>query len=68
MSGDSGLENRRNAVKLLTMTILFRDLEDQVKAERADNLETKNEALKADLEAIRLENRELASKLKLASK
>jgi hypothetical protein len=64
----SGLENRRNAVKLLTMTILFRDLEDQIKAERADNFETKNGALKADLEAIRLENRELAAKLKLASK
>jgi hypothetical protein len=64
----SCLENRRNAVKFLTMTILFRDLEDQIKAERADNLETKNKALKADLEAIRLENRELAAKLKLASK
>jgi hypothetical protein len=50
------------------MTILFRDLEDQIKAERADNLETKNEALKADLEAIRSENREIAAKLKLASK
>ena len=46
----------------------FRDQEEEIKEEQAENLEAKSQSLQADLLALRTENRDLAAKFNRANK